>query len=346
MILRELSELPGVSGDEGLVRERIWQAVRDVVDGGKVDPMGNLITWKGVDKPGPRLMIAAHMDEVGLMVTRVDRDGLLRFKKVGGIDDRVLPAKAVHVGPEKIPGVIGVKPAHLTRPAERSKPIPYNELYIDIGATSQDEAERLAQPGTYVTFATEYAELEGGLAKGKAFDDRVGCSLLIDLLKEDLPFPVFGVFTVQEEIGLRGAGVAAYDVAPDLAIVLEGTTCADIPGADEHGQSTRLGHGPAITVMDRTSIPALPIVEQLARTAQENGIPWQWKRTTFGGTDAGTIHLTRAGVPSATVSVPCRYIHSPCAFMSLQDYENTRRLLTAFLAEVPGVAARLRPAAV
>src|SRR5690606_15482222 len=272
MILRELSELPGVSGDEGRVRERIWQAVRGVVDGGKVDAMGNLITWKGLDKSGPRLMIAAHMDEVGLMVTRVDREGLLRFKKVGGIDDRVLPAKPVYVGPDKIPGVIGVKPVHLTKPAERGKPVPYNELYIDIGASSQEEAERLVKPGTYVTFATEYAELGDGLAKGKAFDDRVGCSLLVDLLHEDVPFPLFGVFTVQEEIGLRGAGSAAYEVAPDLALVLEGTTCADIPGAEEHGQSTRLGHGPAITVMDRSNIPALPIIERLARTAEENGI--------------------------------------------------------------------------
>src|SRR5690606_21976616 len=172
------------------------------------------------------------------------------------------------------------------------------------------------------------------------------CSLLVDLLSVDAPFPMFGVFTVQEEIGLRGARIAAYDVAPDMAIVLEGTTCADIPGAEEHGQSTRLGHGPAITVMDRTNIPARPIIETLALIGDENGIPWQWKRTTFGGTDAGSIHLTRAGVPSATVSVPCRYIHSPRAFMSLKDYENTRRLLTAFLAEVPGVAAPPRPAAV
>lgn len=346
MILRELSELPGVSGDEGLVRDRIWEEVRDFVDGGKVDAMGNLITWKGLDKPGPRLMIAAHMDEIGLMVTRIDKDGLLRFKKVGGIDDRVLAAKAVYVGRDKIPGVIGMKPAHLTKPAERRRPVPYNELYIDIGATSKEEAEKLVRPGDYVVFATEYAELGDGLVKGKAFDDRVGCSLLVDLLKEDAPFPIFGVFTVQEEVGLRGARIAAYEVEPDLAIVLEGTTCADIPGAEDHGQSTKLGHGPAITVMDRTNIPPVPIIEQLVRTAETNDIPWQWRRTTFGGTDAGSIHLTRAGVPSATVSVPCRYIHSPCAYMSLDDYENARRLLTAFLADVPNVAEKLRPAVV
>lgn len=341
MILRELSELAGVSGDEGRVRDRIWEAVRDKVDGGKVDAMGNLITWKGLDKPGPRLMIAAHMDEIGLMVTRIDGDGLLRFKKVGGIDDRVLPSKTVRVGPDGIPGVIGMKPAHLTSAGERTKPVPAKELFIDIGASGKEEAEKLVRPGAYVTFDTEYAEFGDGMAKGKAFDDRVGCSLLVDLLANDVPYPLFGVFTVQEEIGLRGARIAAYDVAPDLAIVLEGTTCADIPGAEDHGQSTRLGHGPAITVMDRTNIPARPIIERLAQIGTENDIPWQWKRTTFGGTDAGSIHLTRAGVPSATVSVPCRYIHSPCAFMSLNDYENTRRLLEAFLGEVPDVAAQL-----
>lgn len=343
MILRELSELAGVSGDEGRVRDRIWEAVRDVVDGGKVDAMGNLITWRGADKPGPRLMIAAHMDEIGLMVTRIDGDGMLRFKKVGGIDDRVLASKAVLVGPNNIPGVIGMKPAHLTKPGERTKPVAAADLFIDIGASSKEEAEKLVRPGTYVTFDTDYSEFGDGMAKGKAFDDRVGCSLLVDLLSVDAPFPMFGVFTVQEEIGLRGARIAAYDVAPDMAIVLEGTTCADIPGAEEHGQSTRLGHGPAITVMDRTNIPARPIIETLALIGDENGIPWQWKRTTFGGTDAGSIHLTRAGVPSATVSVPCRYIHSPCAFMSLKDYENTRRLLEAFLPHVPAVAEQLQP---
>jgi len=343
MILRELSQLSGVSGDEGRVRRHIWEAVRDKVDGGKVDAMGNLITWKGLDKPGPRLMIAAHMDEIGLMITRVDNDGLLRFKKVGGIDDRVLPSKAVRVGPDEIPGVIGIKPAHLTNAGERSKPVPAKDLFIDIGASSNEEAEKLVRPGMYAAFATEYQEFGRRMAKGKAFDDRVGCSLLVDLLSGDPPFPLFGVFTVQEEIGLRGARIAAYDVAPDLALVLEGTTCADIPGAEEHGQSTRLGHGPAITVMDRTSIPARPVIETLARVGTEAGIPWQWKRTTFGGTDAGSIHLTREGVPSATVSVPCRYIHSPAAFMSLDDYDNTLRLLEAFLPHVPEVARRLAP---
>lgn len=344
MLLRELSTIAGVSGDEGRVRDFIWEAVKDRVDGGRVDAMGNLITWKGKDKPGPRLMIAAHMDEIGFMITHIEQNGLLRFDKVGGIDDRVLPAKAVRVGPEEIAGVIGMKPIHLLSPGERRRPINHDELYIDIGATSKEEAERHVQPGAYAVFATDYAEFGHGLVQGKAFDDRVGCSLLIDLLKEDVPYPLFAVFTVQEEIGLRGARIAAYDIEPDLAVALEGTTCADIPETEDHGQATALGAGPAITFMDRATIPSRPLVEALVETAEANGIPWQWRRTTFGGTDAGSIHLTRAGVPSITVSVPCRYIHSPCAYMSLSDYDNALRLLQAFLPNVPEAAARRLPA--
>jgi len=341
MILRELSEIPGVSGDEARVRARIWEAVRDRVDGGRVDPMGNLITWKGANRPGPKVMLAAHMDEVGLMVTRIGDDGLLRFRKVGGIDDRVLAAKAVRVGPDGVPGVIGLRPIHLLKDDEAKKPVSEQDLVIDIGAASKEEAERVVRPGAYVSFATSFGELGDGLVKGKAFDDRVGCALLVELLALDFPFPLFGVFTVQEEIGLRGARVAAYEVAPDLALVLEGTSCADIPGTEPHGQSTVLGGGPAITVMDAHHIPARPLVEGLVAAASERGIPWQWRRTAFGGTDAGSIHLTRSGVPAATVSVPCRYIHSPCAVMSLQDFDNTRRLVAGFLEDVPRIAARL-----
>lgn len=344
MLLRELSEIAGVSGDESRVREFIWEAVKDYVDGGRVDAMGNLITWKGKDKPGPRLMVAAHMDEIGFMITHIEENGLLRFDKVGGIDDRVLPAKAVRIGKDGVAGVIGMKPIHLLSPAERRRPITYDQLYIDIGAASKEEAQRHVKLGDYAVFATPFAEFGDGLLQGKAFDDRVGCSLLIDLVKEDVPYPFFAVFTVQEEIGLRGARIAAYDIEPDLAIALEGTTCADIPETEEHGQATTLGAGPAITFMDRATIPSRPLVDGLVETAESNDIPWQWRRTTFGGTDAGSIHLTRAGVPAATVSVPCRYIHSPCAYMSRRDYDNALRLLKAFLPNVPDAAARRLPA--
>ncbi|QIA27532.1 M42 family metallopeptidase [Thermaerobacter sp. PB12/4term] len=332
MLLARLSEARGVSGDEGAVRELILEAVRPHIDAYRIDSMGNLLVVKGKDKPGPRVMVAAHMDEVGLMITRIEKSGLLRFAKVGGLDDRLLPGKRVRVGPDGVPGVIGSKPIHLDRKA--SSVTPADELYIDIGATSCEEAEKLVRPGQYATFDTAFGELGQGCWKGKAFDDRVGCALLAALLEEEYDFPFYAAFTVQEEIGLRGAATAAYTIAPDVALVLEGTTCADIPGADEHGQSTRLGHGPAITAMDRTVIPPRWLTDRLVAAAERRGIPYQWKRTTFGGTDAGRIHQARAGIPSAVVSVPCRYIHSPCAVMSQQDYHNAARLVRGFLEDL------------
>ena len=332
MLLARLSEARGVAGDEAAVRDIILEAVRPFVDAYRVDAMGNLLVVKGRDKPGPRVMVAAHMDEVGVMITRIEKSGLLRFAKVGGLDDRLLPGKRVRVGPDGVPGVIGSKPIHLDRKA--SSVTPADELYIDIGATSREEAEKLVRPGQYATFDTAFGELGQGCWKGKAFDDRVGCALLAALLEEDYDFPFYGAFTVQEEIGLRGAATAAYAIAPDVALVLEGTTCADIPGADEHGQSTRLGHGPAITAMDRTVIPPRWLTDRLVAAAERRGIPYQWKRTTFGGTDAGRIHQARTGIPSAVVSVPCRYIHSPCAVMSQQDYHDAARLVRGFLEDL------------
>ncbi|ADU51800.1 Cellulase [Thermaerobacter marianensis DSM 12885] len=332
MLLARLSEARGVSGDEAAVRELILEAVLPSIDAYRIDSMGNLLVVKGKNKSGPRVMVAAHMDEVGLMITRVEKNGLLRFAKVGGLDDRLLPGKRVRVGPDGVPGVIGSKPIHLDRRA--SSVTPSDELYIDIGATSREAAEKLVRPGHYATFDTAFGEFGQGCWKGKAFDDRVGCALLIELLRGDYDFPLYGAFTVQEEVGLRGAATAAYAIHPDVALVLEGTTCADIPGADEHGQSTRLGHGPAITAMDRTVIPPRWLTDRLVAAAERRGIPYQWKRTTFGGTDAGRIHQVRAGVPSAVVSVPCRYIHSPCAVMSRQDFENAQQLVRGFLEDL------------
>ena len=332
MLLARLSEARGVSGDEAAVRELILEEVRPYIDAYRIDSLGNLLVVKGRNKPGPRVMLAAHMDEVGLMITRVEKNGLLRFAKVGGIDDRLLIGKRVRVGPDGVPGVIGGKPIHLDKKA--GSVTPADDLVIDIGATSREEAEKLVRPGHYATFDTAFGEFGQGCWKGKAFDDRAGCALLIELLRGEYDFPLYGAFTVQEEVGLRGAATAAYAIAPDLAVVLEGTTCADIPEAKPHGQSTRLGHGPAITAMDRTHIPPRWLVDRLAAAAERRGIPYQWKRTTFGGTDAGRIHLTRAGVPSAVVSVPCRYIHSPCAVMSQSDFRGAQELVRGFLEDL------------
>ena len=334
MILQALSEAFGVSGNESEVREIIIEAVKDHVDEMRVDTMGNLITFKGGTGDSPlKVMVAAHMDEVGLMIVHIEKNGLLRFRKVGGIDDRILPSKVVRIGKDRIPGVIGAKPVHLLKEEERKRVVKVEDMVIDIGVSSREEAEKLVKRGDYAAFATPFAEL-GDVVKGKAFDDRAGCAVLVELVQERYPSDLYAVFTVQEEVGLRGARVAAYAVAPDVAFALEGTIADDLPKKKDTSPTTRLGAGPAITIMDRSVIADRRLVELLVRTAEEEGIPYQFKQPLVGGTDAGRIHLTREGVPSAVVSVPCRYIHAPACLLSLTDFENTVRLMKGALARL------------
>lgn len=344
-LVKRLSEIRGASGDEGRVRAALREAVAGRADEVRTDPLGNLIVTRrarGGDERGgsseghngaPSVMIAAHMDEIGLIVTRVTKSGLLQFKKVGGIDDRLLPSKVVRVGKDGICGVIGSKPIHLQEGGERSKVVSADDLYIDIGATSKEQAEKHAGPGNYATFASACGPFGEGLLKGKAFDDRAGCAILADLLNGDYPVTLHACFTVQEEIGLRGAQVAAYACNPDLGLVLEGTTCADLPGTEEHGYSTVLGGGPALTWIDASMLPHRGLVRHLAGLAERRGIPHQFKRVALGGTDGGRIHLSRAGVPTAVISVPCRYIHAPAAVLSYADLGHAADLAEAFLRE-------------
>lgn len=343
MLLKELSEARGASGDEGAVREIIKAAVTEHVDACRTDSIGNLICVKQARNPGDtwprRVMVAAHMDEVGFMITGHNSDGSLRFGQVGGMDDRILLSKQVLVGPNAVPGVIGYKPIHLIPAAERAKPADTRNAAIDIGATSRAAAEKLAKLGDYVTFRTSYDVLDEDGArtvKGKAFDDRAGCAVLIELLKETYSFELVGVFTVQEEVGLRGATVAAYSVAPDVAFALEGTICADLPNKKDESPVTELGKGPAITLMDNSVIGDARLIRLLRESAEQEGIPYQFKRAAAGGTDAGAIHLARAGVHATTVAVPCRYIHAPVSMMSLNDLDNTVRLMKAALHNLEG----------
>ena len=337
-LLEKISEARGVSGHEDEVRQILLEAVREHVDEYRVDTLGNLITYKKARRPFPgekplRVMLAAHMDEVGLMITHIEKDGSLRFRPVGGLDDRILLAKKVLIGEKRVPGVIGVKPIHLLKKEERQKVVKVEQMAIDIGATSREEAEKVVKIGDYAAFATDFTEL-GKTVKGKAFDDRVGCAVLIELLKERYPFDLYAAFTVQEEVGLRGAKVAAYAIKPDVAFVLEGTICDDMPKKRDVSPTTELGKGPAITIMDRTFIADRRLVKLLVETAEELGIPYQFKQPVVGGTDAGAIHLSREGVPSATVAVPCRYIHSPASLLSLEDFENTVKLMKGALARL------------
>ena len=343
MLLRELSEARGVSGNEGAVREIIHAAVEGFADERRVDALGNLICIKRATKdsgPWPRrVMLAAHMDEIGLIVSGFNGDGTLRFSKVGGIDDRILLSKRVLVGEDALPGVIGFRPIHLIAPEERAKPPEADKLAIDIGATSKEGAEKLARPGDYVSFQTDYEVLhEDGLrpAKGKAFDDRVGCALLIELLRDEYAFDLYGAFTAQEEVGLRGAQVAARAISPDVAFCFEGTICDDLPKKEDVSPVTELGKGPAITLMDRSFIADRRMVQLLVETAERLEIPYQFKRAVAGGTDAGAIHLAGEGVPSVTVSVPSRYIHAPVSLLSLLDFDHAVQLMREALHTLEG----------
>ncbi len=335
-LFRRLSEAPGPSGQEGEVRAIIRPEVEKLVDEVRADTLGDLIAHR--KGRGKRVMIAAHMDEVALMVSHIEKEGLLRFRKVGGIDDRVLLTKTVYVGKDRLPGVIGAKPIHLQDPKERGQVIRLDNLFIDIGAKSREEAEKLVKVGEYAVFTTSFERFGGGLVKGKALDDRAGCMVLLETLRSlretALKLDVYGVFTVQEEVGTRGAAVTAYDIAPDIGFVLEGTVCSDTPGTDPQGQSTVIGAGPAISIMDAGTIADRRMVDFLVATAEENGIPHQFRRATSGGNDGARIHLAREGAPTASISVPCRYIHSPVSVCSLDDLQNAARLLEAALKKI------------
>lgn len=332
MLLERLSNARGVSGNETEVRELVVQEVRHCVDEYRLDSMGNLITLKRASgrakgRVGVKVMIAAHLDEVGLLVVHADDDGRLRFEKVGAIDNRVLPSQLFLIGESKVPGVVGVKPIHKSTSAETEHVLKDEDLTLDIGAKSKEEALEAVKIGDYASFAAEFSTIGEGLVRGKALDDRTGCALLVELLKSDYPFDLYGVFTVQEEIGSRGARVVAYTIEPDLAFVLESTVCDDSPKEKDVSPTTRLGYGPALTVADKSLIADKRLVKLVRTTALENGIPLQIKQPLIGSTDAGRLQLTREGVPSVALSVPTRYIHSPAALLSLSDFDYTLALM-------------------
>lgn len=347
MIIKELSDAVGVSGAEDEVRAIILKAIKDHVEDIRIDPMGNVLAVKRGARPQAgdlRVMIAAHMDEVGFMVTSIEGDGTLRVSSVGGFDDRILPGKRVVVGEKKVPGVFDWKPIHMNRD---QNVVSLGQLRIDLGANGKDEVNGKVKIGDRATFNTEYIE-RGGMGIGKALDDRVGCAVLVELVQgEPFPFDLHVAFTVQEEIGLRGARVAAQAIEPDVAFVLETTTAHDLPAPDDDPEApsaspvTELGKGPAITLVDHSVIVDQRLVKHLRETAEAEGIPYQYKRAMSGGTDAGVIFTSGAGVPSATVSVPCRYIHGPQGMCNLDDVAQTVKLVRAALQRLtPDVMAR------
>ena len=338
MYLSELTKLPGVSGNENCVRSFIKEKVEPFCDRIEIDSIGNLLAFKkGYMDTGKTLMLCAHMDEVGLIVSRITEEGFLKFKTVGGIDPRVLVSKRVLVGNKQLPGVIGRKAIHLLSADERKQAPKVKELYVDIGAKNKKDAEKRVAVGDYIAFASRTVTFGDNLMKAKALDDRVGCSVMLELLKEPCPWDLCFTFTVQEEVGLRGAKVCAKRVKPDLALVLEGTTCSDTPGTDVSGVSTRLGGGAALSLIDGATVYNRELVLKLHKLATDAGVTVQFKQTATGGNDAGAIHLASGGVPTVSVSIPARYIHSPSSVISLSDYEAVRETARLLMQEVDNV---------
>ena len=333
-LLKQLTEAVGVSGAEKEVRLLIRDLIADHVDEWSVDAMGNLIaTKRGTGQYDMRVLIDAHMDEVGLLITDIDSGGMLKFTNVGGFDDRALLGKVVQVGPDKITGVIGARAIHLLKSGEYSRVVKMDAMRIDIGAKSKDAASAKVKVGDYAAFVTEYEELDGGrTAIGKAFDNRTGCAALIELLRgERYPFDLVAAFTVQEEVGLRGARVAAFNAKADAALVLECTPAYDLPNEKDVSPNVALGKGVSVYIMDARTIQDPRLVAHIMVTGDAHGIPYQIRQPGGGGTNTGAIQRAGAGIPAATLAVPGRYAHTPTLMISLDDYDNIVRLADATL---------------
>ena len=333
-VLEKLCSLYGISGNEEAVRDWILQEITPYVTTIEIDALGNLIAFKKGEQPAKtKLMLSAHMDEVGLIVTHITDEGLLKFTTVGGIDKRVLCGKQVWINGHY--GVIGGKPIHLMKGDEREKAVPVEELSIDIGAGSKEEAEQAVSLGDVAGFVSTFDQ-EGNKIRGRALDDRVGCTILIDLIKRSLPYNMTFVFCVQEEIGLRGARTAAYSVNPQAAIVVESTTAADIAGVEEGKEVCRLGDGPVVPFMDRSTIYDREYYQLAFALAEKENIPCQTKRAVAGGNDAGAIHVSRGGVRTISVSLPCRYLHAPMGMISKDDFHAAEKLVLSLATHIAG----------
>lgn len=334
MVLKELCALRGVSGDERRVRELIRERVEKFADKVTVDRIGNLYAYKkGSGENRRHIALVAHMDEVGMIVKGINDNGLISYRTVGGIDPRVVISKPVRIGDNEVPGVIGAKAIHLQSAEDRKHMLPHDQLYIDIGARDKESAEKLVEPGDYITFESKWVEFGDGLVKARALDDRIGCMVLMSILEGDYPCDVTCVFTVQEEIGLRGAEAAAFNVESDAAIVLEGEIANDLGDVEEHKKVSRLHGGVTLSMMDQSSIPSAGLYARLRELAIEQEIPWQLKQYVAGANDAAPFQRIRGARPVCELGVPCRYVHSPSSVAAFEDIEAQFRLVEAFLNE-------------
>lgn len=326
-LLEKLSNAVAVSGDEAEVRRIVIEEITPHADSLKVDALGNVLAIHKSKGENPlRVMLAAHMDEVGFMIVNEDEGGLYAFELVGGVDVRQLPGKPVLVGKSKLPGIIGARPIHLTTAEERARSIPLESLKIDLGPGGAGKVK----PGERGTFATRFQQV-GGSLMGKALDNRLGVATVIELFKHaPAHLELQAAFTVQEEVGLRGARVAAFALDPQIAIAVDSTPAMDLPtwdGEENAVYNTRLDAGPAIYIADAGTLSDPRLIRWLTETAEAVNIPYQFRQPGGGGTDAGAIHRQRAGIPSVSISVPGRYAHTAVLVARLADWQHTFSLL-------------------
>lgn len=325
--LESLCSLSGISGNENSIREYIINNIDGKCDY-YTDNLGNLIAFqKGRKNTEKKLMIAAHMDEVGMMITHINDDGTLSFDTVGGINDDVIAGRQVMLYEKNIQGVVGSKAVHNMSSAERNAKVSVSSLYIDIGAESKEEAEKLVSPGDNAAFMSGFTVMGGEKICSKALDDRAGCAVMIDLINEGVEYDTYFAFTVQEEIGLRGAQAAAFGISPDYAVVLETTTACDISGVSGARRVCELGKGAVVSYMDRRTVYDRELYNLAFELAARNNIPCQTKSLIAGGNDAGAIHISKSGVRTVAVSAPCRYLHSPCCVAQRSDIEMCEALV-------------------
>ncbi|WP_297196078.1 M42 family metallopeptidase [uncultured Flavonifractor sp.] len=331
-LLKRLCSIPGVSSWEDQVRDCVMEVAGQYATELRVDAMGNVIAFKEGTKPtGNKLLLTAHMDEVGLMVRSITDEGYLKFDTVGSIDRRVLLGKRVLVGSKLIPAVVGLKAYHLVSRDEEKNVPKLEDFYLDIGAKNKEEAQALVNLGDIAAFDSPPEELVPNLLKGRALDSRVGCAVLLWLMRENLPMDCTFVFTAQKEVGARGAFGAAFSVKPEIALVLEGAPTFDIAGVPAHKKSCALGKGVVISFMDKGIIADRALFEMLRSLAETQGIPWQLRENTTGSGDAMAVQRAASGVRTASIAVPVRYSHTPATLANAADIEAVYQLTRAFI---------------
>lgn len=334
-MLKELTDAKGIPGNEREVREVMKKYIEPFADELTTDGLGSLIAKKVGKEGGPKIMVAGHLDEVGFMITQIDDKGFLRFQPVGGWWGQVMLAQRVTIVTRKgdVTGVIGSKPPHILSPEARKKPVEIKDMFIDIGASSREEANEWGvRPGDMVVPYFEFTVMNNEkMLLAKAWDNRIGCAIAIDVLKQlkgvDHPNVVYGVGNVQEEVGLRGAKTAAAKINPDIGFAVDVGIAGDTPGVSEREAMSKMGKGPQVVIYDASLVAHKGLRDLVTDTADELNIPYQFESIPGGGTDAGSIHLTHNGVPALAITIATRYIHSHAAMLHRDDYENAVKLI-------------------